>query len=54
MIEQNNLIKKVRRRLVAFFNSPTTTPDIIIRIAKICGIKIPTELEKKYNGSEEP
>ena len=54
-MEQNidDLIKKVRRRVVAFLNSPATAPKIIVRVAKICGVKIPTEVEKKY-GSNEP
>lgn len=54
-MDQNidRLIKKVRRRLVAFLNSPSTAPKIIVRCAKICGIKIPNEIEEKY-GSNEP
>jgi hypothetical protein len=48
-----NLILKVRRRVVAFLQSPSAAPQIIVKVAKICGVKIPTEVEKKY-GSEEP
>jgi hypothetical protein len=40
-----NLIKKVRRRLVAFLQNPSTAPQIIVKVAKICGIKVPTEVE---------
>jgi len=54
-MEQNieDLIIKVRRRVVAFLNSPSVAPKIIVRAAKICGVKIPNEVEKKY-GSNEP
>ena len=51
--EIQNLVKKVRRRVVAFLNQPTTTPQIIVKVAKICGVKIPTEVNRKF-GSEEP
>ena len=51
--EFESLIKKVRRRLVAFIQSPSTAPKIIVTIAQACGIKIPFEVEKKY-GSKEP
>jgi hypothetical protein len=54
-VENNteHLIKKVRRRLVAFFQNPSTAPQIIVKVAKICGIKIPTEVEREF-GSKEP
>lgn len=48
-----DLLKKLRRRLVAFCQSPSTAPQIIVRVAKICGVKIPTEVEQEY-GSKEP
>ena len=42
--ELDGLLQKVRRRLVAFFQQPTTSPKIIVEVAKICGIKIPLEV----------
>jgi hypothetical protein len=51
--ELKGLLEKVRRRLVAFFQQPTTSPNIIVKVAKICGIKIPLEVSKYYNGSED-
>jgi len=49
-----HLVKKVRRRLVAIFQNPATSPSIIVKVAKICSIKIPLEVEKHYYGSDEP
>lgn len=48
-----DLLKKLRRRLVAFFQDPSAPPKIIVRVAKICGVRIPFEVDKKY-GSDEP
>jgi hypothetical protein len=50
--QTEDLLKKLRRRLVAFFQSPSTAPQIIVKVAKICGIKIPTEVEKEYGSKE--
>jgi hypothetical protein len=50
--ELERLIKKIRRRLVAFIQSPSTAPKIIVAIAQACGIKIPLEVEKKYDSKE--
>jgi hypothetical protein len=47
-----DLLKKLRRRLVAFFQNPSTAPQIIVRVARICGIKIPTDVEKEYGSKE--
>lgn len=46
-----NMIKKLRRRLIAFFQDPKTKEHIIVKVSKICGIKIPDEVKRKY-GSE--
>jgi len=51
--EIEGLLKKVRRRLVAFLQKPTTSPKIIVKIAKDCNIKIPSEVLRHY-GSKEP
>ena len=51
--ELKRLLEKVRRRLVAFFQQPTTSPNIIVTVAKICGIKIPLEVSRHYDGSKE-
>jgi hypothetical protein len=51
--ELEGLLKKVRRRLVAFFQQPTTSPKIIVKVAKDCGIKIPLEVSRHYDGSKE-
>jgi len=39
--------------LMAFFQNPSTAPKIIVKVAKICGIKIPSEVENEF-GSKEP
>ena len=51
--ELEGLLIKVRRRLVAFFQQPTTSPKIIVKVAKICGIKIPLEISRHYDGSKD-
>jgi len=43
---EHKQIVKLRRRLEGFLR--TTTPDILIKIAKSLGIKVPKRLEDKY------
>jgi len=44
-LEQKQLVK-MRRRIEAFLR--TTTPEVLIKVAKCCGIKVPQKIIDKY------
>ncbi len=44
-LEQKQIVK-MRRRIEAFLR--TTTPEILIKVAKCCGVKTPQKLIDKY------
>lgn len=49
-VEETQLIK-LRRRIEHFLRN--STPEMVIRIAMFCGIKIPQNLIKKYMSKNE-
>lgn len=44
-LELRQLVK-MRRRIEAFLR--TTTPEVLIKVAKCCGVKVPQKLLDKY------
>ncbi len=52
MTEQNELMtRKLRRRLEEFLRN--TTPEMLIRVADLCRIKVPKKLRDKYEVKDE-
>jgi len=47
MADQSELqTRKLRRRIEEFLRN--TTPEMLIRVAELCRIKVPQSLRKKY------
>jgi len=52
MTEQNELMmRKLRRRIEEFLRN--TTPEMLIRVANLCRIKVPKKLRDKYEIKDE-
>jgi hypothetical protein len=46
MDHTDNQLRKLRRRVEEFLRN--TTPEMLIRIADLCKIKVPDNLRKRY------
>jgi len=44
-------VRKLRRRLEEFLRN--TTPEMLIRVADLCRIKVPEKLRQKYEVKDE-
>jgi siroheme synthase (precorrin-2 oxidase/ferrochelatase) len=52
MTEQNELMtRKLRRRIEEFLRN--TTPEMLIRVADLCRIKVPQKLREKFKVTDE-
>lgn len=52
MTDQSELMtRKLRRRIEEFLRN--TTPQMLIRIADLCRIKVPLKLREKYKVKDE-
>ncbi len=52
MADQNELMtRKLRRRIEEFLRN--TTPEMLIRVADLCRIKVPAKLREKYGVKDE-
>jgi siroheme synthase (precorrin-2 oxidase/ferrochelatase) len=52
MTEQNELMtRKLRRRIEEFLRN--TTPEMLIRVANLCRIKVPQKLKEKFKATDE-
>ncbi len=46
MNQTENQIKKLRRRVEEFLRN--TTPEMLIKVADVCKIKVPESLRRRY------
>lgn len=46
MIQPDNQLKKLRRRIEEFLRN--TTPEMLIKVADVCKIKVPDNLRQRY------
>jgi len=51
MTQPDNQLKKLRRRIEEFLRN--TTPEMLIKIADRCKIKVPENLRRRYMLSED-
>ena len=46
MNQPDNQLKKLRRRIEEFLRN--TTPEMLIKVADVCKIKVPDNLRQRY------
>lgn len=51
MNQSDNQLKKLRRRIEEFLRN--TTPEMLIKVADICKIKVPENLRQRYISQED-